>query len=262
MADEDLTEAELMARSGPASAGPVADLAADRTVEVGEPLPALQSAREGNAELIRGVGIFDTPDPGTGNLLMSCTFPGNGALVVYPGSEVCIDTGALEIFIDDAEELQVRARPKAAAIELKGDEIHFHPPAVDPLPRAIARVCEQFKIDIRDTLAVTKLLAALITKHYPEALQPAGRERSNDERAMSIAWVVDQERRDDEASPEAIRRARPKLLAYGLIESSLSDRTLERLFREGEALLRRRGMKPWRKRGQGRPQKNRTAGGC
>ena len=32
---------------------------------------------------------------------------------------------------------------------------------------------------------------------------------------MSIAWVVDQERQDDEPSPDAIRRARPKLLAYG-----------------------------------------------
>ena len=120
MADEDLTEAEFLARSGPALAGLVADPVADRTAEVGELPPALQSAREGNTELIRGVGIFDTPDPGTGNLLMSCTFPGNGALVVYPGSEVCIDAGALEIFIDDAEEFQVRARRRPPEMALFG----------------------------------------------------------------------------------------------------------------------------------------------
>ena len=107
-----------------------------------------------------------------------------------------------------------------------------------------------------------ELVCALVTKHYPETLRPAGRQLSSDERAMSIAWVVDQERHNDEPSPKAMRRARPKLLVYGLIEDSVKDRTLARLFREGQALLRKRGMDPWRKRGHGRPQKNSTTGQC
>ncbi len=68
-------------------------------------------------------------------------------------------------------------------------------------------------------------------------LLPAGRVLSSDERAMSIAWVVDQERQDNEPSPDAIRRARPKLLDYRLIDDSLSQATLKRLFNEGQALL-------------------------
>ena len=182
---------------------------------------------------------------------------------MFPGSEIYFDLGALEISVDDHGQLQFRARPRAAAIELKGNEIRFHPPAVDPMLRAFARVCEQFKIDAwEDPLAVMKLLSALIAQHYPEALRPAGRVLSSDERAMSIAWVVDQERQDDEPSPDAIRRARPKLLAYGLIDGSVKDHTLARLFREGQALLRQRGMDPWRKRGQGRPKKNSPTGEC
>ena len=221
-------------------------------------LPAQQNPREGNADLIRGVGIFDTPEPGTGKALMGCSFPGNGALVVYPGSEFCFDAGAMEISVDDVGQHRFQARPKVAAIELHDDEVRFHPPAADPLCRAIARVCEQFKIDGRDPWAVMKVVAALITKHYPGALLPAGRPLSSDERAMSIAWVVDQERQDNEPSPEAIRRAKPKLLAYGHIEESIADDTLARLFREGQSLLRQYGMDPWRKRGQGRPRKNST----
>ena len=64
--------------------------------------------------------------------------------------------------------LRLKARPRVAAIELKGDEIRFHPPASDPLLRAVARVCEQFDIDARDPMAVMKLVCALVTKHYPE----------------------------------------------------------------------------------------------
>jgi hypothetical protein len=103
-----------------------------------------------------------------------------------------------------------------------------------------------------------KLISAMVTKHYPDAFLSAGRQLTSDERAMSIAWVVDQERQDDEPSPEAIRRAKPKLLDYRLIDNSVADGTLERLFREGQALLRQQDMDPWRRRGQGRPRKNRT----
>ena len=212
-------------------------------------------AREGNAELIRGVALFDTPEPGTGNRLLSCALPGMGALVVYPGCEVVIDAGEVIISGLESEQLQLQARLKVAAIELKGDEVRFHPPASDARLRAVARVCDQFDIDIKDPFALMKLTVALIDKHYPETLLPAGRLLSSDERAMSIAWVVDQERQDDEISPDAIKRARPKLLSYGLIEDSIKDRTLARLFREGQALLRQRGMDPWRKRAQGRPRK-------
>jgi len=81
---------------------------------------------------------------------------------------------------------------------------------------------------------------------------------SSDERAMSIAWVVDQERQDDEPSPEAIRRAKPKLLDYQLIDETVRDGTLKRLFRQGQSLLRQRDMEPWRRRAQGRPRKNST----
>lgn len=123
-------------------------------------------------------------------------------------------------------------------------------------------MCEQFDIDIKDPFAFMKLTVALINKHYPETLLPAGRLLSSDERAMSIAWVVDQERQDDEISPDAIKRARPKLLSYGLIEDSIKGRTLARLFREGQALLRQYGLDPWRKRAQGRPRKNSTPEQC
>ena len=189
---------------------------------------------------------------------MGCPLPGNGVFVFYHGCDFCVDARGIEISIDDAGKLQTRARLRAAAIEFKDDEVRFHPPAADSLPRAIARVCKQFEIDARDPLAVMKVVGALVTKHYPEALLPAGRPLSSDERAMSIAWVVDQERHNDEPSPKAMRRARPKLLVYGLIEDSVKDRTLARLFRDGQALLRRYGMDPWRKRGQGRPRKNST----
>jgi hypothetical protein len=192
-----------------------------------------QNAREGNADLIRGVGLFDTPEPGTGNAFMGCPFPGNGALVVYAGSELCFDTGALEISVDDGMQFRFRARPRVAAIELNEEEVRFHPPAFDPLRRAVARVCEQFTIDDRDPMALMKLISAMVTKHYPDAFLSAGRQLTSDERAMSIAWVVDQERQDDEPSPEAIRRARPKLLDYRLIDNSVADGTLKRLFREG-----------------------------
>jgi hypothetical protein len=217
-----------------------------------------QNAREGNADLIRGVGLFDTPEPGTGQALLGCPFPGNGVVVFYPGSDLRIDPGGMVLSLDDADRLQFKARPRAAAIELKGDEVRFHPPAADPLRRAVARVCEQFGIDARDPMAVMKLACALVAKHYPEALLPAGRQPSSDERAMSIAWVVDQERQDDEPSPEAIRRARPKLLDYRLIDENVGDDTLERLFREGQALLRQYGIEPWRRRARGRPRKNST----
>jgi hypothetical protein len=156
----------------------------------------------------------------------------------------------------------MQARLKVAAIEIKGDEVRFHPPAADPFLRGAARVCEQFGIDIKDPFALMKLTVALIQKHYPETLLPAGRLSSSDERAMSIAWVVDQERQDNEPSPEAIQRARPTLLAYGLIDSSIKKNTLARLFREGQALLRQHGIDPWRKRGQGRPRKNGTRRMC
>ena len=118
-----------------------------------------QNAREGNADLIRGVGIFDTPDPGTGNALLGCPFPGNATLVVYPNCDFTIDAGGMVISLDDSDQpLRLKTRPRVAAIELKGDEVRFHPPAADPLPRAIARVCEQFAIDARDPLAVMKLV--------------------------------------------------------------------------------------------------------
>src|SRR3954447_18929818 len=106
-----------------------------------------ENAREGNADLIREVGLHDTPEPGTGNMFMGCPFPGNGALVVYPGSECCIDAGALEISVDDNMQFRLRARPRVAAIELREEEVRFHPPAFDPLCRAVARVCAQFGID-------------------------------------------------------------------------------------------------------------------
>jgi transcriptional regulator with XRE-family HTH domain len=217
-----------------------------------------EDAREGNANLIRGVGLFDTPEPGTGNALMGCPLPGNGVLVVYPGSEVCFDPGSIEVSVDDSMQLRFRARPRAAAIELKEKEVRFHPPAGDPLHRAVARVCERFGIDDKDPLALMKLIGAMVTKHYPEAFQPAGRMLSSDERAMSIAWVVDQERQDDEPSPEAIRRAKPKLLDYQLIDETVRDGTLKRLFRQGQSLLRQQDMEPWRRRAQGRPRKNST----
>ena len=109
-----------------------------------------------------------------------------------------------------------------------------------------------------ERLECLKKMWALVPKHYPDTLLPAGRSLSSDERTMSIAWVVDQERQDDEPSPAAIQRARPKLLAYHLIEESIGKRTLKRLFSEGQALLRHHGMEPWRRRGQGRPRKNST----
>jgi hypothetical protein len=217
-----------------------------------------QPAREGNADLIRGAGLFDTPDPGTGNVLAACAFPGNAALVVYPGCDTYFDVGGMVLSLDESGTPRLNARPAGAAIELKDGEIRFHPPASDPMLRAAARVCEQFGIDIRDPIALLRLVWALVTKHYPDTLLPAGRSLSSDERAMSIAWVVDQERQDDEPSPDAIRRARPKLLDYCLIDESISADTLERLFREGQSLLRRHGMEPWRRRAQGRPRKNST----
>jgi hypothetical protein len=223
------------------------------------PLPDQQNSREGNADLIRGAGLFDTPEPGTGKMFLGCAFPGNGALVVYPWCDVRFDPGGMVIFSDESDQCQLKARPSVAAIELKGDEIRFHPPASNPLGRAAARVCEQFDIDARDPLALMKLVFALVSNHYPEALWPAGRQLSSDERAMSIAWVVDQERQDDEPSPDAIRRARPKLLDYRLIDESVGDATLKRLFREGQALLRQHGVDPWRRRAQGRPRKNSTS---
>jgi hypothetical protein len=216
------------------------------------------NSREGNAELIAGVGLFDTPEPGTGKAFLGAGFPGNGTLVVYPGSEVRIDAGGIEISADDANQPRMRARPRVAAIECDGDQIRFHPPAFDPLLRAVARVAEQFDIDTRDPIALLKLVGALIGRHYPDMLLPAGRVLSSDERAMSIAWVVDQERQDNEPSPDAIRRARPKLLDYRLIDDSLSQATLKRLFNEGQALLRRLDMEPWRQRSRGRPRRNGT----
>jgi hypothetical protein len=220
--------------------------------------PGQQNSREGNADLIRGAALFDTPEPGTGKLFLGSPFPGNGVLVVYPGCDVFFDAGGLVISNHDSDQLQLKARPMVAAIELKGDEIRLHPPASDPRLRAAARVCEQFDIDARDPLALTKLAFALVAKHYPATLFPGGKPPSSDERAMSIAWVVDQERRDDEPAPDAIRRARPTLLDYRLIDENVGDKTLTRLFRQGQALLRQHGIPPWRRRGEGRPRKNST----
>ena len=70
------------------------------TKPVDQPKP-----REGNAELIRGVALFDTPEPGTGKMSFGCTLPGEAALVVYPGSEVCLDSGAAIIFADESDQL-------------------------------------------------------------------------------------------------------------------------------------------------------------
>lgn len=225
------------------------------------PHPADQPAREGNADLIRGVGLFDTPEPGTGNACLGAGFPGDGTLVKYPGSEVCIDVKGLEITADENGQPRMRVRPRVAAIECAGDQIRLHPPAFDPLLCAVARVAEQFDIDTRDPIALLKLVGALVTKHYPDMFLPAGRVLSSNERAMSIAWVVDQERQDGEPSPDAIRRARPRLLDYRLIDVGIGDETLSRLFREGQALLRLRGMAPWRRRSNGRPKKKRTQQG-
>ena len=217
--------------------------------------PSQQNPREGNADLIRGVGLFDTPETGTGKAIVHCPFPGDGVLVVYPGCEVSFDPGAVVISSPDLDQLQLKARPSVAAIELKGDEVRLHPPASDPLRRAAARVGEQFGIDARDPQAFLKLAFALVTKHYPESFLPAGRRLSSVERAMSIAWIVDQERQDDEPAPEAIQRARPKLLTSHLIDEGVGIATLKRLFREGQALLRKYKMAPWRRRAQGRPPK-------
>ena len=101
--------------------------------------PSQQNPREGNADLIRGVGLFDTPETGTGKAIVHCPFPGDGVLVVYPGCEVSFDPGAVVISSPDLDQLQLKARPSVAAIELKGDEVRLHPPASDPLRRAAAR---------------------------------------------------------------------------------------------------------------------------
>ena len=212
-----------------------------------------QPAREGNADLIRG-SVSSTRRSLAQASVFGCRISGEATLVKYPGSEICIDIKGLEISVDEAGQARMRVpRPESLQLRCTGDRIRLHPPAFDPLLCAVARVAEQFDIDTRDPMALLKLVGALVTKHYPDMLLPAGRVLSSNERAMSIAWVVDQERQDNEPSPDAIQRARPKLLDYRLIHESIGDETLSRLFREGQALLRQHGIAPWRRRGKGRP---------
>ena len=217
-----------------------------------------QNAREGNADLIRGVGLFDTPEPGTGKAFMGCPFPGNGALVVYAGSELCFDTGALEISVDDGMQFRFRARPRVAAIELNEEEVRFHPPAFDPLRRAVARVCEQFTIDARDPMALMKLISAMVTKHYPDAFlscrTPANERRASDVDRLGGRPGAAGRRAVAGGDPTSTAQT-PRLPAY---RESVADGTLKRLFREGQALLRQQDMDPWRRRAQGRPRKNST----
>ena len=52
---------------------------------------------------------MDTPEPGTGNLIVGCPLPGNGVLVLYPGCEFCFDARGMEISIDDVGQLQIQS---------------------------------------------------------------------------------------------------------------------------------------------------------
>ena len=59
--------------------------------------------------LFAAVGISTRLNLAQANLIVGCPFPGNGALVVYPGCEICIDAGGIEISIDDAGKLQIQS---------------------------------------------------------------------------------------------------------------------------------------------------------
>ena len=96
----------------------------------------------------------------------------------------------------------------------------------------------------------------MIAEHYPDTLLPAGRELIFDERRMSIAYVVDLQRDENEPIKLAVARARPKLLEYGLISDDEAELTLVQYTNKGLGLLRQVGVFPWEIPRLGRPPKN------
>lgn len=215
-----------------------------------------QEAKIGNKTLIEGIGFYDKPEPGTGNLLGWTGFPGDGKVAWYPG---CVPLefaiGSIVMWRADTGEPQAKARPNAACITVEDGVIHYHPPADQPDLRALARLCEQFGISFDAPDAPVRLALELARSHRAEIFTQAGRELRPDERRMSIAWLIDQEQQKGETVPSTLVRVWDKLVRYGLIETGTSPATAHRLAKQGARLLTHRGMVRWRGRGPGRPKK-------
>ena len=184
--------------------------------------------------LIAGVAIYDSPDPGSGNMLAWAKFPGDGNVELYPG---CVPLTFPKASIEISLDFGMRARPRTACISLEDGQVRYHPPAEQPHLRAMARLCERFDIPFSASDSALRLAVELALLHEPDTFRPAGRELTADERRLSIAWLIDQERRPNDAMRSVVERVRAQLVNYGLIDPDSTWGTVLRLIKEGNRLL-------------------------
>jgi hypothetical protein len=212
----------------------------------------VEQAGSGARVLISGIGLYDTPDPKTGNLLGWAAFPGSGRVEWYPGCvTLTFPAKSVEISLDPG----LRARPAAACISLDQEQVIYHPPPDQPHLLAMARLCDRFGIPSSAPDAPMRLSVELARLHEPKAFTPAGRDLTAEERRMSIAWLIDQEQEEGETVPAVLARIRERLIEYGLIDPDTSSATVHRLAKEGGRHLAKRQMARWRSRPPGRPKK-------